>query len=154
MNTDKQRAIAEAGNLLERLRDGVRARGMHDDNCTELFDVQEANDTMHEAANRLAALEAERAAGEARVVELKQAGIHLALEAGRLNIALDGQEKYRRQRQAVVGAMDGLRAALAKQEPECSTCGARSPDDNKWCSNGFHAQGETYWPLAKQEPGS
>jgi hypothetical protein len=31
-------------------------------------------------------------------------------------------------------------------EMKCSTCGATSPSENEYCSNGFHAQGPTYWP--------
>ena len=30
----------------------------------------------------------------------------------------------------------------------CSTCGAKSPTENEFCSNGFHAPGKTYWPDA------
>jgi hypothetical protein len=28
----------------------------------------------------------------------------------------------------------------------CTTCGASDPNENGYCSNGFHAPGETYWP--------
>lgn len=28
----------------------------------------------------------------------------------------------------------------------CPTCGAKSPDENEYCSDGFHAKGPTYWP--------
>jgi hypothetical protein len=44
---------------------------------------------------------------------LRDKAVALALEAGKLNVALDGQEKYRRQRQAVTDAMMGLHEALA-----------------------------------------
>jgi len=45
--------------LVEKLTAGVPAIGLHEDNCTEMFDVEDANETMHEAADRITALEAE-----------------------------------------------------------------------------------------------
>ena len=50
--------------LCERLEDGVHAVGIHDDNQTELFDIDGANETMHEAAAALTSLSAQL--GEAR----------------------------------------------------------------------------------------
>jgi hypothetical protein len=29
----------------------------------------------------------------------------------------------------------------------CPTCGATKPTENEYCSDGFHAPGETYWPV-------
>jgi hypothetical protein len=29
----------------------------------------------------------------------------------------------------------------------CPTCGAKKPEENEYCSDGFHAPGETYWPV-------
>lgn len=37
--------------LIEKLKDGVPLIGMHEDNNTEMFDVEEASDTMSEAAD-------------------------------------------------------------------------------------------------------
>lgn len=34
----------------------------------------------------------------------------------------------------------------------CTTCGATSPSDNAYCSNGFHAPGATYWPAETRVP--
>jgi hypothetical protein len=31
-------------------------------------------------------------------------------------------------------------------ELKCPTCGAKRPDAMTFCSDGFHAPGETYWP--------
>jgi hypothetical protein len=43
------------------------------------------------------------------------------------------------------------RAMEAARRPEaahpCPTCGAATPADNEFCSDGFHAPGETYWPV-------
>lgn len=50
--------------LLERLNRGVVATGLHDDNNTELFDVEGANDAMHEAAQAIEALRTPVPAGE------------------------------------------------------------------------------------------
>jgi hypothetical protein len=35
----------------------------------------------------------------------------------------------------------------ATPAPSCTTCGATDPKENKFCSNGFHAEGPTYWPV-------
>lgn len=43
----------------------------------------------------------------------RDAAVNLALCAGKLVVALDGQEKYRRHRQAVLDAMNTLTAALS-----------------------------------------
>ena len=55
--------------LIEVLRHGVPAFGLHEDNSTELFDIEAANEVMTEAADRIesqsariAQLEAELAA--------------------------------------------------------------------------------------------
>jgi hypothetical protein len=32
-------------------------------------------------------------------------------------------------------------------EKLCPTCGAKSKDENQYCSDGFHAPGKTYWPV-------
>lgn len=45
--------------LVERLREGTHEIGMHEDNSTELFDVQGANDVMWEAADTITRLEAD-----------------------------------------------------------------------------------------------
>ena len=45
--------------LVERLCNGVPAFGMHEDNSTELFDIEDANETMREAADTIEALQAE-----------------------------------------------------------------------------------------------
>ena len=49
----------DAGEMVERLLDGVRFCGMHDDNDTELFDIEGANDAMAEAAALITTLVAE-----------------------------------------------------------------------------------------------
>lgn len=41
---------------------------------------------------------------------LREAGVALALAAGKLNVALDGQERYRLHRQAVLSAMEDFAA--------------------------------------------
>lgn len=46
--------------LIERLERGVINIGLHDDNSTELFDIEEANDTMADAAVAIRALIASR----------------------------------------------------------------------------------------------
>jgi hypothetical protein len=43
----------ELADLLEQLDRGVPALGLHEDNSTELFDIDAANDTMAEAAKTL-----------------------------------------------------------------------------------------------------
>ncbi|QEN86011.1 hypothetical protein FZC33_07305 [Labrys sp. KNU-23] len=53
--------------LIERLELGVSSCGMHDDNETELFDIDDANNTMIEAARTLRAKEAEIARCHARL---------------------------------------------------------------------------------------
>jgi cobalamin biosynthesis protein CobD/CbiB len=63
------------------------------------------DDTCDEAAQALLNAYAE-------IGRVKDAGTKLALAAGVLNVALDGQEKYRGERQAVVNAMHDFRAAL------------------------------------------
>ena len=45
--------------LVERLRQGVLPCGLHGDNETELFDIEDANERMAEAADTLAAKDAE-----------------------------------------------------------------------------------------------
>ncbi|MDT3378504.1 hypothetical protein RNI52_14330 [Labrys neptuniae] len=53
--------------LIERLELGVPSCGMHDDNETELFDIDDANNTMIEAAHALRAQDAEIARCHARL---------------------------------------------------------------------------------------
>lgn len=45
--------------LIEVLRHGVPAFGLHEDNSTELFDIEAANEVMTEAADRIEALQAD-----------------------------------------------------------------------------------------------
>ena len=61
------------------------------------------------------------AAGAADTKKLKNAGTALALAAGVLNVRLDGQEKYRAQRQGVLDAMTGWSDAIAALPKEPST---------------------------------
>lgn len=49
----------EVVELIEALRDGVPRCGMHDDNTTELFDIEDANDAMYRAAEALTSAQAE-----------------------------------------------------------------------------------------------
>ena len=50
------------------------------------------------------------------------------------------------------GVHNSLISRIAKRqtwvhvEDKCPTCGATDPEDNAYCSDGFHAPGETYWP--------
>ena len=62
------------------MKDGVHSMGMHEDNSTELFDIEGANDLMFEGGAMLEALAAENAtlraseaAAVARVAELTEA---------------------------------------------------------------------------------
>lgn len=45
--------------LIKRLEAGVREVGLHDDNSTELFDIEEANDAMFDAKVKIEAQAAE-----------------------------------------------------------------------------------------------
>ncbi|MEC5291561.1 MULTISPECIES: hypothetical protein [unclassified Aurantimonas] len=67
MKTAVRAAALEASaiaDLIERLRNGVVEVGLHEDSCTELYDVEDANETMVDAAIALAAREAQVSAGE------------------------------------------------------------------------------------------
>jgi cobalamin biosynthesis protein CobD/CbiB len=57
-----------------------------------------------------AASELTRLRGE--VERLEAAGIALAMAAGKLNVALDGQEQYRPLRKAVLDTMEAFSATL------------------------------------------
>jgi hypothetical protein len=63
---------AETEDLIEALTDGVKACGLHEDNDTELFLIEDANDTMADAATALRAAFARAKAAEARVRELEK----------------------------------------------------------------------------------
>jgi len=54
--------------LIEKLRAGVVQCGLHEDNNTELFDIEDANEAMFEAAQALAARPAPQPAADMRVV--------------------------------------------------------------------------------------
>ena len=59
--TEPQRYVDE---LIERLRAGVVQCGLHEDNNTELFDIEDANEAMFEAAQALAARPAPQPAAD------------------------------------------------------------------------------------------
>jgi hypothetical protein len=63
-----------SGDLVTRLQGGVPCIGLHDDNSTELFAIEAADETMHEAAARIKALQAALAQAEA-----ERDGLHKAL---------------------------------------------------------------------------
>lgn len=64
----------------------------------------------HEALRKTASI-----APQAEAEGLRAAAIELALAAGKLNVALDGQEKYRRLRLAVNASMEKV-TAFSRQE--------------------------------------
>tara|TARA_R110000868_G_scaffold42850_5_gene144542 strand:- start:187 stop:687 length:501 start_codon:yes stop_codon:yes gene_type:complete len=102
---------AELDDLQQELRSGVISCGMHDDNSTELFDVEGAGDTMFVAADAITALRQQLAAVQADRTEC-------CLQS----LASMGQasEAYAAQLQAEA-ERDALRAALAhirKQWPD------------------------------------
>ena len=72
----------------------------------------------------LATTEQPTATGEDEAV-VRLAAIRLALAAGRLNVALDGQERYRLHRTAVTEAMEALRGALQAADRLSATLGGR-----------------------------
>jgi hypothetical protein len=47
-----------------------------------------------------------------------------------------------------------LMARPLYEGPPCPTCNAAHPFDNVFCSDGFHAPGETYWPTEPRTPAS
>lgn len=55
--------------IVQTLRMGVPEVGLAEDNCTELFDIDAANEVMAEAADHIAALEARNARLEEQVRE-------------------------------------------------------------------------------------
>lgn len=58
--------------LIDKLKDGVPLVGLHEDNNTEMFDVEEASDTMSEAADEIARLKAVIEADRSEVAEATQ----------------------------------------------------------------------------------
>ena len=56
--------VGELEDLVERLNNGVPAIGLHEDNNTELFDIEAADETMFEAAAILTALRGAQEAGQ------------------------------------------------------------------------------------------
>ncbi len=57
-------------------------------------------------------------AQQAENARLRETGTKLALTAGVLNVALDGQGRYANKRQAVANAMNDFRAALNKESTQ------------------------------------
>jgi hypothetical protein len=45
-----------------------------------------------------------------------------------------------------------LGLAWAHVKDKCQTCGATDPEENAYCSDGFHAPGEPYWPEGESIP--
>lgn len=84
--------------LVERLG----ARKPECDGCNGIFEV-DRNPDGPAAIEALTRLSEENA-------RLREAGVALALAAGKLNVALDGQERYRLYRQAVLSAMEEFAA--------------------------------------------
>lgn len=95
----------EVTELIERLRKGVTALGLGEDNCTELFDITDADEVMHEAAEALAATataQAEVAALKATIHQLGEnaakAAREYADEVARLREALADIDRLARDR--------------------------------------------------------
>lgn len=57
--TDTQTTTDRLAEVLEALLGGVTECGMHEDNSTELFDIDGANETMSEAADLIQSQQAE-----------------------------------------------------------------------------------------------
>lgn len=68
--------------LVERLREGTHEIGMHEDNSTELFDVQGANDVMWEAADTITRLEAEVAQLRGALISEREENLWDAYNSG------------------------------------------------------------------------
>ena len=102
---------AELDDLQQELREGVISCGMHDDNSTELFDVEGAGDTMFDATLAIAFLRQQLAADQAERTECclqSLASMEQAVEAYAAQLQAEAER-------------DALRAALAhiqKQWPD------------------------------------
>jgi peptidoglycan hydrolase CwlO-like protein len=74
--------------LVKRLRNGVPADGLHEDNNTELFDIEDANEAMSEAADAIEALQAALAARDGEIEALHKRIVEQRDEIIRLDLDL------------------------------------------------------------------
>jgi hypothetical protein len=117
----------EVVELIEALRDGVPRCGLHDDNTTELFDIEDANDAMYRAAEALtsAQSEIERLAKERDALrEALDSARNLPItdaELVRMNNSAAGTDEVRissRMLLLLVGLAMSTRSALQPLEPK------------------------------------
>ena len=104
--------------LKERLEAGVIMEGLHDDNNTELFDVEDANETMFEAATTLTALQAENERLRAECDYDRRQSDHKSTVIDRANALATEADLA-----ALAEMLDAETRACAEMLPNCAACG-------------------------------
>lgn len=101
----------EIAAMIERLAEGVAEVGLADDNCTELYDVESANEAMFEAAAMLREVAAERDALAAMAKEIDHERRTLATN---LDYAETGREAVEDRALAAEAERDRIAAMVEK----------------------------------------